>query len=263
MAQLLIDAGNTRLKFARLTGKRLGRTQAVDWSARSLARATRRVLRGRFERVLVCSVAGAALERGLRSAARRSGNPAPQYIRSTRRSAGVRNGYVQTWRLGADRWVAMLGARALYPGRAVCIVDVGTALTIDLLDARGQHRGGLLVPGPTLMVDALLSNTAGIRRRAGQLSTRKSSARPTGGSVSGTLFGRSTRAGLLAGSAVACAALIERALREARVELRGRPRLLLAGGGVRQIAPLLRVPYAKVDHLVLRGLALLASGDSR
>jgi type III pantothenate kinase len=263
MAQLLIDAGNTRLKYARLTGRRLGRTHAIDWTSRSLARATRRVLRARFERVLVCSVAGAALERSLRSAAHLSGNPTPQYIRSTRRTAGVRNGYVQTWRLGADRWVAMLGARALYPGRALCIVDVGTALTVDLLDARGHHRGGLLVPGPTLMVDALLSNTAEIRRRAGPLSKRKRSGRQIGVAAGGTLFGRSTRAGLAVGSAVACAALIERALREARVELRGRPKLLLAGGGATPVAPLLRVPYTRVDHLVLHGLALLASFDSR
>jgi type III pantothenate kinase len=251
MTQLLIDAGNTRLKYARLTGAGLGHTHAMDWNPRTVERATRRVLRGRFERVLVCSVAGGALERALRSAARRGGNPTPQYIRSTRHSAGVRNGYVQTWRLGADRWVAMLGARALHPGRALCIVDVGTALTIDLLDAQGRHRGGMLIPGPTLMVEALLSNTAGIRRRAGQLTARGR-----------TPFGRSTSAGLLAGSAMACAALIERALREARIELRGRPKLLLAGGGAMRVAPLLRVPYARADHLVLHGLALLASFDS-
>jgi type III pantothenate kinase len=203
-------------------------------------------------------VAGVELERALRGAARRTANPRPQYVRSTRRSAGVRNGYLQTWRLGADRWVAMLGARALHPGRALCIVDVGTALTLDLLDAHGQHRGGLLVPGPTLMVESLLSNTAGIRRRAGRPSAR-GNARPTGAA----LFGRSTRAGLLAGSTAACAALIERALGEARATLRARPRLLLAGGAASQVAPLLRVPYVRADQLVLHGLALLASLDSR
>lgn len=263
MAQLLIDAGNTRLKYALLTGKRLGRAHAIDWSPRSLQRAARRALRGRFERVLVCSVAGVTLERALRRAARWSGNPAPQFIRSTRRTAGVRNGYLQTWRLGADRWVAMLGARALYPGRALCVVDVGTALTLDLLDVHGQHRGGLLTPGPTLMVESLLRNTAGIRRRAGRLPTYRGERRPAVSGRAAALFGRSTRAGLLAGSTVACAALIERALSEARAELRGRPRLLLAGGGAMQVAPLLRVPYARVDDLVLHGLALLASLESR
>jgi type III pantothenate kinase len=166
--QLLIDAGNTRLKWATLRGARLGRTHALDWNARSMDRTARAVLATRAERVLVCSVAGAAFERALRRAARAAGKPsAPQFVRSTRRAAGVRNGYLETWRLGADRWVAMLGARALHPGRALCVVDVGTALTLDLLDAQGRHRGGLLVPGPTLMVDSLLNDTAGIRVRAG------------------------------------------------------------------------------------------------
>jgi type III pantothenate kinase len=257
-AQLLIDAGNTRLKFARLTHGRLGRVHAVDWNSRSADRVARQVLRGSFDRVLVCSVAGVQLERALRSAARQGGSARPQFIRSTRSSAGVRNGYAQTWRLGADRWVAMLGARALYPGRALCIVDVGTALTIDLMDARGQHRGGLLVPGPTLMVESLLRNTAGIRRRAGPHSFNGRKPRTVT-----NLFGRSTRAGLLAGSTMACAALIERALHEARAALPGRPKLLLAGGGAVQLAPLLRVPHARAERLVLHGLALLALLDSR
>ena len=258
MPHLLIDAGNTRLKYALLAGTRLRDVRALDWNSRNLEHVARRVLRGRFDRVLVCSVAGAAVERALRSAARRRGSAPPEFIRSTRRSAGVRNGYVQTWRLGADRWVAMLGAHALHPGRALCVVDVGTALTLDLLDAHGRHRGGLLVPGPGLMVASLLSNTAGIRRRAGPAPAQKSARRP-----GASLFGRSTRAGLLAGSTAACAALIERAIAEARATLRARPRLLLAGGDAKQVAPLLRVPFVRSDQLVLNGLALLASLDSR
>ena len=255
MNQLLIDAGNTRLKWVTLRGAKLGRAHALDWNASSMERVARAVLRTRAERVLVCSVAGAAFERALRRAARAAGKPTPQFVRSTRRAAGVRNGYLETWRLGADRWVAMLGARALYSGRALCVVDVGTALTLDLLDQQGRHRGGLIVPGPTLMVDSLLNDTAGIRARAGR--NVRATRRP------GALFGRSTRAGLLAGSAMACAALIERALREARRELAGRPLLLLSGGGAAQVAPLLSVAHRRVDGLVLHGLALLARLESR
>jgi type III pantothenate kinase len=260
--RLLIDAGNSRIKWARLKGGRLGRVHAIEWSARNAGRAARAVLRGRYDKIVACSVAGPGLELALRRAARRGGNPAPQFIRSTRRAAGVRNGYAQTWRLGADRWVAMLGGRALYPGRALCVVDVGTALTLDLLDARGRHCGGLLTPGPGLMVELLLSRTAGIRRRAGLP--------PSGGSQAramrkrpAVLFGRSTRAGLLAGSVLACAALIERALGAARDTVGARPKLLLAGGGARAVAALLRTPYVRSDHLVLQGLALLARADSR
>jgi type III pantothenate kinase len=62
---------------------------------------------------------------------------------------------------------------------------------------------------------------------------------------------------------MACAALIERAVGEARAELGARPRLVVAGGGAAQVAPLLRIPHRRVDDLVLRGLALLASLDTR
>jgi type III pantothenate kinase len=252
--QLLIDAGNTRLKWAVLRAGRLGRVHAADWNAATLPRIARRILDRRYARVLVCSVAGGALERALRGAARAAGSAAPQFIRSRRRAAGVRNGYVEPWRLGADRWVAMLGARAQNPGRALCIIDVGTALTIDLLDAQGRHRGGLLIPGPALMVEALLRDTAGIRRRAGR--------RPRTAARIAAPFGRSTRAGLLSGSALACAALIERSLQEARRELGRRPRVLLTGGGAGAVAGFLRVAHQRVDALVLRGLAMLAALDS-
>ena len=255
MNELLIDAGNTRLKWATLRGARLGRAQARDWNARSMDRVARAVMRTSAERVLICSVAGAAFERALRRAARLAGKRMPQFVRSTRRAAGVRNGYLDTWRLGADRWVAMLGARALHPTRPLCVVDVGTALTIDLMDSLGRHRGGLIVPGPTLMVDSLLNDTAGIRKRAGR--NVRASRR------AGALFGRSTRAGLLGGSTMACAALIERALTEARRELQARPLLLLSGGGAAQVAPFLSVPHRRVEGLVLHGLALLARLDSR
>jgi type III pantothenate kinase len=258
--QLLIDAGNTRLKWTAVSGGRIGRVHAAAWGARSPDAAARRAVHGRYARIVVCSVAGAAVERALRRAARSSGNPAPLFIRSARRAAGVRNGYAQTWRLGADRWVAMLGARARHAGKAVCIVDVGTALTIDLLDGHGLHRGGMLVPGPALMVDALLQSTAGIRKRAGaRADAVATTARPT----VRALFGRSTRAGLLAGSALAGAALIERALAEAGRLMGRRPLLLLAGGGARAVAPLLRVRHVREEHLVLHGLALLASPAMR
>jgi pantothenate kinase type III len=105
------------------------------------------------------------------------------------------------------------------------------------------------------MVDSLLRDTAGIRRRAGRRFGASARAAAT--------FGRSTRAGLLSGSALACAALIERSLREARGELGARPRLLLAGGGAAPVASFLRVAYERVDALVIQGLAMLAMLNSR
>ncbi len=252
MTQMLIDAGNTRLKWCLLRGTKLARVQALAWSEPRAARAARRVMSSGsgVTRILVCSVAGARLERALRRAARAAHLPAPLFIRTARRAAGVRNGYVDPWRLGADRWVALIGARALVPKRALCVVDIGTALTLDLLDDGGRHRGGLLLPGPTLMVEALLRQTAGIRRRAQQRPARRAA----------NVFARSTRGGLQAGSELAAAALIERAMREARSLLGRKPLLLLAGGGAARVAARLGVAVRREQALVLKGLAVLAAG---
>jgi type III pantothenate kinase len=259
--QILVDAGNTRLKACLLAGGRLGREHAQAWAAGGERRAAEALLRalrraaGRrpVSRVLACSVAGAKLERALRAAARTVGLPAPLFIRSSRHAGGVRNGYADAWRLGADRFIALVGACALHPGRALCLVDAGTALTIDLVDATGRHRGGLLVPGPELMVSALLGQTAGIRRRAGRGDVLAAAVRSL------APFGRSTRAGLASGALLACAALIERAAREARATLGAAPLLLLSGGAAAPIATRLKRRARLGERLVFAGLAVLAA----
>lgn len=253
MSILLVDAGNSRLKWAVLragTGVRLARRGAADWTASNVAAALRRMLRaaGMVEAMYVCNVAGHPVERALRAAARARGIRRIHVVRSATGAHGVRNGYRDAWRLGADRWVALIGARKAHPGRALCIVNIGTAMTIDLIDAAGRHRGGSITPGPTMMQAALLTNTAGIRRRA-------RGARP--GKL--TLFASNTRAALSGGATFACAALIERAGDEARTLLGSRPILILDGGAAAMVAPLLRLRALRQDDLVLRGLAAFAA----
>ena len=82
------------------------------------------------------------------------------------RGGGVSVGYPEPWRLGVDRYVGMVGAHQLFPGVALCVVGVGTAMTLDLVGARGRHWGGAIIPAPALMVHTLLASTSGIRRRA-------------------------------------------------------------------------------------------------
>jgi type III pantothenate kinase len=250
MNVLLIDIGNTRIKWARFDGRTLGRLRAavhLGWGAEDYAR---RVIGPgkRLDRIVVTSVAGERVKRCVVQAARRSRAPAPEFVVSQRRGGGVTIGYVEPWRLGVDRFVAAVGAHNLAKGRAAIVVGVGTALTLDLIDGKGKHLGGAIIPAPTLMVETLLRNTDGIRRRA------------QGGAKGGaTLFGRSTRAGLLQGSRYAAAALIDRAVREARALVDGRaPLLILTGGGAPSVEPLLLSRFVHVPDLVLRGLAVLS-----
>jgi type III pantothenate kinase len=251
--RLLVDIGNTRIKWARLAGGRLGGQRATahaGWTTRDFGRALAPSLRG-VDAVLVVSVAGAGVDRAFTRAVVAISGVTPRFVTSTRRAGGVLNGYREVWRLGADRWVAAIGAHARPGGRGrpVCIVDIGTAMTIDLVDARGRHRGGAIIPGPALMVSSLLRGTGGIRRRAAGRGPRAVS----------SMFARSTREALEAGARHAVAATIDRARAEARAATGRSPLLLLTGGAATEVAPYVASPHVVVEDLVLRGLAALAA----
>jgi len=248
MAVLLVDIGNTRIKWARLDGGRLGTARAAAHSAWRAGEYARRLFgAGRpLERMLIASVAGSRVDRMLAVAARGAG-VAARFVTVPRRAAGVTVGYLEPWRLGADRFVAAVGAHHLFKGVPTCVVGVGTAMTIDLIDAEGRHRGGMIIPAPGLMVDTLLSRTQGIRRRA-----------RGGASGAAGLFGRSTRAAIVQGSRYAAAATVDRAVEEAGMLLERRPLVVLTGGEAPAVRPLLRSNCVAVPDLVLRGLAVLS-----
>jgi len=248
MNTLLVDIGNTRVKWATLRGARQGRMQAAAHEDSGMAlRAVVRDAPRDVSRVIVVSVVDEALSRVLDAAARRSFGITPEYIRSTRRACGVTNSYRDTWRLGADRWVSAVGAHALAGGRAVVIANVGTALTVDAVTAGGRHRGGAIIPGPKVMIESLLAGTHGIRRRArgGDASVR-------------SMFATDTAGALAAGSVFATAAFIDRAVLEATRTFRAPPLLLLTGGAAPTLKRHLVSPARVVPDLVLRGLAVFA-----
>lgn len=259
MSTLLIDIGNSRIKWARLARSgRLGPQRAARYAGWS-AQQARHALFGRardIERVLVVSVAPAALERLVTRAAQLHGCAAPIFVRSARRLGPVTTRYREPWRLGADRLVAAVGAHALVGARSVCVIDVGTAMTLDLLDPQGVHLGGVIVPGPELMVASLLADTAGIERRArGARRTQRAPRTP---------FARDTRSAIALGAAYAVAAAIDRVILEAGARLGRRPAVLLTGGAAAAIRPLLRASAVRlVPDLVLRGLAKLANSPLR
>jgi type III pantothenate kinase len=257
MAVLLVDIGNSRIKWVRVVGGRFGHRHAAahlgwgvaDYGRRLFGRAggAQRTGGARIERVLVSSVAGSKANRALAVAARRAGAGA-RFVKVPRRGGGVTVGYADPWRLGVDRFVAAVGAHALFTRVPVCVVGVGTAMTIDLVGADGRHRGGVIIPGPTLMVETLLDRTEGIRRRA------------RGGRtvvVGRSLFGRSTRAAIVQGARHAAAATIDQAVEQAQLLVGRPPLVVLTGGGAPAVRGLLRSRWVLIPDLVLRGLGVL------
>ena len=253
MTVLLVDIGNTRIKWARLDGNHLSRGRAAahsGWGPRDYARHLFAPARAP-ERVVVASVAGPEVNRALAAAARRA-DAAAHFVTVPQQGGGVTVGYVEPWRLGVDRFAAVVGAHEIFAAVPVCVVGIGTAMTIDLVGADGRHRGGVIVPAPRLMVETLLSKTHGIRRRA------------QGGAAGGRgIFGRSTRDAIERGSRYAAAALIDRAVEEASGLLGREPLVVLTGGDAGAVRPLVQSRCIAVPDLVLRGLAVLSREATR
>ncbi len=152
---------------------------------------------------------------------------------------GVVNAYEQPEALGVDRWLALIAARHHYATPA-CIVDCGTAITLDVIDALGYHRGGLISPGLTLMKQALARGTEQL-------------------SLSDTQFtfglAKKTDAAIYNGTLASAVGLIEHLWTQHQGS-----QLILTGGDANLIAKhLLTQPVIDTD-LVLRGLAIILQG---
>lgn len=112
-----------------------------------------------IDRVRVGSVASDEVNRKLRDLLVGAGYPAPKFARTGASAAGVTNSYANPSAMGVDRWLAMLAAWKHASG-ACCVVDCGSAITIDYLSEDGRHLGGYILPGMRVLQQALLGNTA-------------------------------------------------------------------------------------------------------
>ena len=234
MSVLCVDCGNTRLKWGlRDRGAWLAQgVQALAHTARLTVGA---------DRIVACNVAGEPGRLAVDALAGGRGI-AVEWVRSQAVQCGVSNGYQHPEQLGADRWAALIGGRRLCAG-ACLVVNSGTATTVDLLAADGRFRGGLILPGLTMMRTALADNTADL---------------PAGGGDMRDLPVNTFDA-IASGSVLATVGAIERMFRHLTGEVQ--PLCLLSGGAAGALAPHLTVPYRLVDNLVLEGLATIAESD--
>jgi type III pantothenate kinase len=248
---LLVDIGNTRVKWAGCGRGGLEPQQAAvhrDWSVADWQRA---LFDGRsIDRVVAASVAGEKCNALLVEAARNSGVNEVRFVASTAAACSVRNAYPDPRLLGVDRWVAVIGAYHLCGG-ACCVVDVGTAATVDGVDAAGVHLGGYIVPGPHMMVSSLHAGT-----------TQLASYTAASGEQAGALLADNTREAIERGCRVALAALVDRAHADLARATQATPALVLTGGAAAEIKPWLVTPAREVPDLVLRGLACLAAVEA-
>ena len=246
---LLLDSGNTRLKWATLdTGLFRPGNHAFcgnddpaeifekHWGALN-----------RPGRVVVSNVAGAGTEEALNVWAGRKWNLKPEYILSTSSACGVSNGYRNPDLLGSDRWAALIGAHHHIP-LPVCIVDCGTAITIDVLDREGRHLGGLISPGLNMMMASLSCDTAGLNRFE------------FGPSDGIDVLAKGTQDCMQNGVLQSAVALIEQTHEHINTAYGLDAGLVLTGGDAMHILPRLHGTIRFEPDLVLKGLAVFA-GD--
>jgi type III pantothenate kinase len=191
--------------------------------------------------MLGCIVAGDALKRRVQEQME-IWEVEPRWVVSRAAEAGLTNGYDVPSRLGADRWVAMIGAwhRSLTqgPARPMVVVMVGTAVTVEAIDASGKFLGGLILPGHGIMLRALESGTAGLHVPTGDVCE----------------FPTNTSDALTSGGTYAIAGAVERMVQHVRSHCGVEPKCVMTGGAGWKMAPSMSVQFELVDNLIFDGL---------
>jgi type III pantothenate kinase len=239
---LLVDIGNTRIKWAvenksslepqgAFRYRQAGLTDLLNehWKSISLP-----------ERVLVSNVAGEDIRDSLSEWVINNWNVKIRVATVERFACGVTNAYHDVRQLGVDRWLAVIAAWNRFRTPA-CVIDCGTAITIDGITFEGIHLGGLIIPGLTMMQETLIKHTRGIDVDIDNQIKLE--------------FGRDTQRGVSNGSSFAAVALIDRVVKKMHAEIGDDLKCVITGGAAQFLAPLLEDDFITDSQLVLHGLS--------
>ncbi len=234
---IAIDAGNSRIKWGVHDGRKwldsgVLATADVAWLGEA---ADEWPLPAR---VVVCNVAGSDVSTSISTLLARR-QVKVSFLHASAEACGVRSSYELPGQLGADRWAALIGARTLLDS-ACLVVCAGTATTVDLLDATGLFRGGLILPGFDLMRAALARNTAQLPLADGVFRAEP----------------RNTMDAIVSGCLQAQMGAVDRMFSSIAAEPGAR--CLLTGGAAERLAAHLNIPFQLADNLILSGLVRYA-----
>ena len=254
MSLLALDVGNTRLKWALYDTPQPSATVLAQGA--EFLENIDKLADGAWSelpepsQILGCIVAGDAIRRSV-SAQLEPWDASPQWVVASSAECGVTNGYDHPTRLGADRWIAMIGARqrvlARGDSKPIVVVMVGTAVTVEAIDADGKFLGGFIIPGHGIMLRALESGTAGLHV-------------PTGEVVD---FPTNTSDALTSGGTFAIAGAVERMIQHVTKHCSASPVCIMTGGAGWKMAPSMSVPFELVESLIFDGLLEIAKARFR
>jgi type III pantothenate kinase len=240
---LLVDAGNSRIKWRlRQRGEYLSAGELATASCHELFKSWSGI---RAQAACISSVAGdmanQAIRDGLAQVLEGAGDR-QHWLASTAQAYGISSHYKPAESLGVDRFVALVAARRRQAIDWV-VVNVGTAMTVDMLTADGQFLGGGIVPGPALMRDALEQGTAGVHVSV---------------LTAGIALPNDTPSAVGQGIAWALWGVVEGMTRQLSQAVGRKPCIVLSGGARGFLRPFLMSEVIEVDELVLEGLACIA-----
>lgn len=241
---LLLDLGNSRIKWAMVeSGEFLAGGSVVQADALDAAWADMKAP----VTVIGCSVVSLAAKEQIAAAVFRHWALPVQWLTPVAEQLGVRNHYLDPAKLGADRWAAVLGARARFPGQSLVVVSAGTALVVDAVTADGDFLGGMILPGYRLMKQALAGNTARLPFAQGEF----------------TAFPQCTEDAIETGCLTALTSTVEAMVQRLMLSGSQTVSVILSGGDASQLAPLMNGKVLTVDNLALHGLAALAVENNK
>ncbi|MDC9724650.1 MAG: type III pantothenate kinase, partial [Gammaproteobacteria bacterium] len=247
--KLLVDIGNTRIKWARIESSPI-ESHSFNRSKTGVKASLNshwKSLEG-ITSVHVSNVAGDKIAQQLTEWVEKQWKITPVFVQSEKKRFGVTNSYEQAELLGVDRWLALIAARQ-HARQATCVIDCGTAITADIVTKYGAHQGGMILPGLTLMREALTNNTSDLNE------TDESSDFRT--------LAVNTQSAIKAGTLYSVTATLDRIVDDLKEQYNNRIRFIITGGDAELLKPLLPPFIAHYPDIVLKGLAYYARQGER
>jgi len=242
---LLIDIGNTRIKFALSDGHTLQQHGAIEHK-NAWDESIRKIFTEITLPIEACYVASVMAEQDnqfIEELISTCSRISPNLLKTQRFQCGLENAYSNPENMGIDRWLAMIAAWQ-QSQQAVLLIGCGSALTLDLVDIQGRHQGGYIIPGIRMMQHALDRQTALIEVDVGV----EESLMPD------WQWGRSTQQCVSAGSLLATVSVIDRAIINAEIEYPEGVSCFIYGGDAPRVQSYLRQTVSHEPDLVFLGM---------
>ncbi|EEF80453.1 type III pantothenate kinase [Methylophaga thiooxydans] len=248
--KLLVDIGNSRIKWASIDDNGLNEGQSFQRGKTSIKAALNKAWKtlSDIDAVYVANVGGEKLATQLTEWTEKQWQITPVYIHTEKKRFGVTNAYDEPSKLGIDRWLSLIAARQ-HARQAQCVIDCGTAMTIDIVTKTGQHQGGMILPGLSLMRSALATSTHALTEETDEKEFKT--------------LATNTYSAIQAGTLYSVTATLERIINDLQESFDNKIRFIITGGDAESLLPLLPDNINHYPDIVLKGLAFYARQDDK